>query len=67
MVSKSEILRGTKISVISKLRTYKLIIGGDIYRCDNSKCNVIKNDCENLGNAYNVNDFAVIIQKHLNQ
>ena len=67
MVSKSEILRGTKISVISKLRTYKLFICGDIYRCNNSNCNVIKNDCENLGNAYNVNDFAVIIQKHLNQ
>lgn len=67
MVSKNEILRRTKISVISKLRTYKLSFDGDIYRCDNSRCNVIKNDCENLGNAYNVNDFAVIIQKHLNQ
>jgi hypothetical protein len=67
MVSKSEILRGTKIKVISKLRTYRLIFGDDVFRCDNSNCNVIKNDCENIGNAYNVNDFAVIIQKHLNQ
>lgn len=67
MVSKSEILRFTKISVISKLRTYKLFFCGDIYRCDNSNCNVMKNGCENLGSAYNVNDFAVIIQKHLNQ
>jgi hypothetical protein len=49
------------------MRTYKLLLNGSIYRCDNSTCNVIKDNCENLGNAYNVNDFAVIIQKHTNQ